>query len=36
MKAPDIFAAIAGQLLLIALLLTLIIDVILSRYQRQK
>jgi uncharacterized membrane protein len=36
MNAPDIFAAIAGQLLLIALLLALIIDVILSRYQCQK
>ncbi|MBA6292375.1 DUF1461 domain-containing protein [Colwellia sp. MB3u-70] len=36
MKAPDIFAAIAGQLILIAILLALIIDVILSRYQRQK
>jgi uncharacterized membrane protein len=36
MNAPDIFAAIAGQLLLIALLLALIIDAILSRYQCQK
>lgn len=36
MKAPDIFAAIAGQLLLVALLLALIIDAILSLYQRQK
>ncbi|MFT5815102.1 MAG: hypothetical protein ACI9VT_002873 [Psychroserpens sp.] len=33
MKAPDIFAAIAGQLMLIALLLAVIIDAALSRYQ---
>ncbi|WP_191321735.1 DUF1461 domain-containing protein [Colwellia sp. C1TZA3] len=36
MKAPDIFAAIAGQLLLIALLLAGTIDAALSRYQCQK
>tara|TARA_R110000744_G_scaffold304543_1_gene413027 strand:+ start:450 stop:1202 length:753 start_codon:yes stop_codon:yes gene_type:complete len=33
MKAPDIFAAIAGQLLLVALILAGIIDAALSRYQ---
>ena len=33
MKAPDIFAAIAGQLLLVALIVAGIIDAALSRYQ---
>ena len=33
MKAPDIFAAIAGQLILVALLLAGLIDAVLSRYQ---
>lgn len=32
MKAPDIFAAIAGQLMLIALVLAVVIDTTLSRY----
>lgn len=32
MKAPDIFAAIAGQLMLIALILALVIEATLSRY----
>lgn len=35
MKAPDIFAAIAGQLLLFALLLSAIIDATVSRYQHR-
>ena len=34
MKAPDIFAAIALQLLSVALVIAVIIDTVISRYQR--
>jgi hypothetical protein len=34
MKAPDIFAAIALQLLSVALVIAVVIDTIISRYQR--
>lgn len=35
MKAPDIFAAIAGQLILVALIIAIVIDATLSRYQHK-
>ena len=33
MKAPDIFAAIAGQLILLALIIATVFDALVSRFQ---